>query len=111
MSAVRKAELEELWKRVGLSELRGSVQKAEGLIRDFEEALRALPPCDECARARLLEQIRGTGGRLSGEVVSLSVLAESLKTAMETAEQARQALEGAPPEPCRCPSGGCACHG
>lgn len=110
MSAVSREDLEELWKRVGLSQLRGSVLKAEGLIRDFEEALRALPPCDKCARARLLEQIRGTGGRLSGEVVSLAVLAESLKTTMEVTEQARKALEGDPPEPCRCPDGGCTCH-
>lgn len=34
----------------------------EGLIGGFEEALKALPSCDDCARVALLDQIRKTGG-------------------------------------------------
>lgn len=91
---VTQADLDELWRRVGLSELRG-----------------ALPSCDQCARARLLEQIRGAGGRLSSEAVNLSVPAESVKTTVKAAEDAQCTLETNPPQPCRCPAGECRCHG
>jgi len=108
---VTQADLDELWGRVGLSELRGALLRVQELSREFERALRALPPCDQCARARLLEQIRSAGGRLSSEAVNLSILAESVKTTVKAAEDAQCMLETNPPQPCHCPAGECRCHG
>lgn len=108
---VTQADLDGLWKRVGLGELRAALLRVQELNREFERVLGALPSCDQCARAKLLEQIRGVGGRLSSEAVNLSVLAESVKTTVKVAEDAQCMLETNPPQPCRCPAGQCRCHG
>lgn len=108
---VTQTDLDELWRRVGLGELRGALLRVQELSREFEEALRALPSCDQCARAKLLEQIRSTGGRLSSEAVSLSIMAESVKSTVKAVEDAQCMLETNPPQPCHCPAGECLCHG
>jgi len=111
MSLFRDSDIDALWKRVGLQELREALARTEELIRGFEGALKAMPSCDDCAQVALLDQIRKTGGRLSSETVSLSVLAENLKEAVATAELAQAELGANAPDPCRCPTGLCTCHG
>lgn len=44
---------EELWRRVGLVELRQALGRAQTLIQRFEETLKKLPSCDECAHENL----------------------------------------------------------
>ncbi len=109
--AVTQEDLDGLWKRVGLGQLRAALLRVQGLNREFERVLRLLPSCDQCARAKLLEQIRGAGSRLSSEAVNLSVLAESVKSTVKAAEDAQCMLETNPPQPCHCPHGECRCHG
>lgn len=104
-------DAEGLWRGVGLGELREALKEVEALMRHFEASLRALPPCTACARVNLLQQIRATGSRLGGKIVSLSVLAETLKGAVGAAEQAAAQLAANTPEPCHCPGAQCACHG
>lgn len=103
-------DAEGLWKDVGLEELREALKEVQSLTRHFEASLQALPPCTACARGNLLQQIRSTGSRLSGKIVSLTVLAETLKEAVGAAEQAAAQLEAAAPEPCQCPGARCTCH-
>ena len=101
---------EELWKRVGLHELRDTLEQVTILMNRFEQALQALPPCNHCAQAALLEQVHRTGNQLSGQVVSLTVLAETLKQAVAVSERAHEMLSASQLTPCRCPSGPCTCH-
>lgn len=103
-------DAEDLWRRVGLDELRCALVRIECLTKQFEQALRALPPCSRCARVSLMEQIRETGGRLSGEAGSLSALAETLKRAVAAAEQTQAALAANAPEACHCTTSRCTCH-
>ena len=100
---------EELWKRVGLEELRQVLERVTALAREFEEALKALPPCDACAQAMLLERIEASGRRLSGTVISVSTLADVLRHAQVAAEKARQQLVTCAPESCSCLPGHCSC--
>lgn len=111
MEPNKNSDIEELWGRVGLEELQQAVGKIHQLMCDFEETLKGLPSCNQCAKAELLERVRVAGTRLSSEAVSLTVLAESLKEAAAIAEKSRQCLTADPPSPCRCPKGNCACHG
>lgn len=104
-------DTEDIWRRVGLEELRHALVRARGLMERFEQALRTLPPCNTCARASLLEQIDTAGRHLSGEAASLSVLASTLKQAVASAEQTQAALVVNAPDPCHCSSGQCTCHG
>ena len=104
-------DIEKLWGKVGLEELQRAVDGILRLTHDFEETLKGLPSCNQCAKAEMLERIRVAGTRLSSEAVSLSVLAESLKKAAEIAEKSQECLTANPPSPCRCPTGGCVCHG
>ncbi len=110
MSKVNSVDSEILWRRIGLKELRQALIGVEVLTRQFEEALRALPTCDECARTVLLEQINAAGSRLSSQVVSLAVLASTLKKAGAKAEEKIGQLMERPPDPCHCPSRECTCH-
>ena len=105
-----QVESEDLWRRVGLEELRRTLAQVSDLIKDFERALRALPSCNQCARVALLEQIRGAGEALGRQTISLAMLAESLEGAVAAAEQTKAAFTANAPEPCRCPSGPCTCH-
>lgn len=100
----------ELWRRVGLEELRSTLERVQGLTEQFETALRALPPCDTCARSSLLKQLEIAGQRLGSEAISISVLAESLHQAMMAIEKAHKELGETSATPCQCPSGHCTCH-
>ncbi|MBI4341649.1 MAG: hypothetical protein HY598_05145 [Candidatus Omnitrophica bacterium] len=102
-------ESEGLWKRVGLEELRQALERVTALAGEFEAALKALPPCDACARALLLERIEAAGRRLGGAAISVSTLADVLRQAQATAEHAQQELVRCAPESCACPPGQCSC--
>ena len=104
-------DLEELWRRVGLTELRQALGRAQTAIERFEETLKKLPSCDECARDSLLEQIRAASNEVGIEAVSLSVLAETLEGAVSAAECAHEGLKAGAPDPCECGAGECTCHG
>lgn len=106
----RTIDSEDIWRRVGLDQLRQALVSTQNLAESFEQSLRALPPCNACARVSLLEQIRTTGGRLSGEVTSLSVLADTLKQAVAAAEKTQIDLIANAPYPCQCSKGQCTCH-
>ena len=110
MESSSSADVELLWKRVGLKELRSALSQVDELARHFEATLRTLPPCDQCARAVLFEQIQKTGSRLSGKVTTLSALAGTLEDAAKATEKARRDLEKNCPLPCQCKEGACACH-
>ena len=99
-----------LWRRVGLDELRQALVRIEELMYGFENTLRSLPPCNACARAKLVERIQSDSHQLSREMTTLSVLAESLKGALGTAEQCTTDLTANAPAPCRCTGGACTCH-
>jgi hypothetical protein len=101
---------DDLWRRVGLDELRQALARVENLSSGFEKALRTLPPCNTCARVSLLEQIQTAGRHLSSEAASLSVLAGTLKQAVSAAEKMQAELATNIPEPCQCSSGKCICH-
>lgn len=103
-------ESEALWKRVGLEELRAALLRITRLALEFEEALKALPPCDSCARASLLEKIEASGRELGGAAITVSSLADVLRQAQETAEAACKELGTCAPEACACPPGRCACN-
>ena len=102
-------ESEALWKRVGLEELREALLCVMRLAAEFEEALKALPPCDSCARAVLLERIEVGGRKLGGEAISVSMLAEVLRQAQVTLEAAHEELIRCAAESCACPPGTCTC--
>ena len=102
--------ISELWKSVGLEELRLALRKVEEECGKFENSLRALPECDQCARVALLEQIQKTGKELGGEIISLVTLSETLKQAVGTAEEAQVVLSQNCPPACCCKSGKCPCH-
>ena len=110
MSETHEVDSNDLWRRVGLDELRQALARVQGLTAGFEKALRTLPPCNTCARVSLLEQIQATGRHLSSEAASLSVLASTLKQAVAAAEQMQAELAANAPEPCQCSSGECTCH-
>ncbi len=101
---------ENLWKRLGLEQLRGSLKKVERLSESFEATLNDLPKCDQCAKVALIERIQSSAGELGGEVVGLSALAGTLKASIEAAEQAKVALEQECPENCKCSGEPCKCH-
>src|SRR3989338_3167269 len=102
MATIPELNSEDLWRRVGLDELRQALVRTQGLIQEFEQALRTLPPCNACARVSLLEQIHTAGRHLSGEAASLSVLAGVLTQAVAAAEQTQTELAANAPSPCRC---------
>ena len=110
MATIPGLNSEDLWRRVGLDELRQTLVRAQGLMERFEQALRTLPPCNTCARVSLLEQIHSAGRHRSGEAGSLSVLAGVLTQAVAAAEQTQTELAANAPPPCRCSSGQCTCH-
>lgn len=102
---------EDLWRRVGLGELRKAIVQAEAQVRQFEQALRCLPPCDACARGQLLEQLQLTSSRVGREVAGVSMLAGALREAVTAVEQLPETLAAKTPEPCRCRQGqSCTCH-
>ncbi len=103
-------ESEALWKRVGLEELREVLLRVMALTQEFEQALKALPPCDSCARAALLDRIETSGRKLASAAVGVSTLAEVLRQAQVTLEAAQKELERCAPETCACPPGACTCN-
>lgn len=109
--SVTQVDLDELWKRVGLGELRGALEKVDSLRRDLEGLLRNLPSCDTCARAALMSQIEKAGIRLGGEVFGLTTMAASLGKTMAAAEGAIAQWVDQPVSPCRCSGEPCRCHG
>lgn len=104
-------DAENLWKRVGLEQLRHSLLKVEELTHSFEESLKGLPKCDQCAKVALIEKIQSSAGDLGGEVVGLSALAGTLKESIGSAERAKEALEQDCPDNCQCSGEPCTCHG
>ena len=95
---------------MGLHELRQALGRVTQDAQRFEQALRALPACDACAHATLLEYIGKTGRRLGSEAANLAILAETIKRAVATAEAAQARLTMTAPAPYRCQSEPCACH-
>ncbi len=110
MPSAKGLEGEELWRRVGLDELRQTLVRVETLMRVFEKTLRSLPSCNECAKARLLEHLRASSTRLGTVITGLAILAESLSSALTAAEQAQDGLTRQPVQPCRCSANPCTCH-
>lgn len=110
MAVSQGIDSEDIWRRVGLEELRRALVQVTDQMKGLEQVLRVLPPCNACARGQLLEQIQTAGSHLSRELVGLTVLAGSLKGAVTTAEQAQAELAANAPDPCRCSSGQCTCH-
>ena len=106
----REVDAEELWRRVGLAELRQALVRTEELMVRFEHTLHALPPCTTCARAKLLEQLERQTGRLAQEMTGLAVLAATLKQTLATLEQTQAGLQRDAPAPCRCRTDVCTCH-
>ena len=110
MSEPALFDVENIWKRVGLEKLRQQLRQVIVSSKKFEQSLRSLPACNECAKVVLLEHIQKTGRRLSGQVVSLTTLAETLKSTLKATEHVEKILiENAPP-PCKCGSQKCSCH-
>ena len=104
-------DIERLWRRVGLQELRQTLKKVGTLMDSFGQTLKSLPSCDECAKAVLLEQIRATSNQVGVEAVSISVLAETLRESVTVTEKATAQLNANAPDPCRCAGEVCRCHG
>ena len=99
-----------LWKRIGLHELRSQLENVVGAAKRFEQALKELPTCDECAKLALLEHIQNTGRKLGTQAASLSVLAESLKSSVNAVQSYQLRLTEHEPHPCRCKGSPCSCH-
>ena len=110
MSTPDPIDTDAIWRRVGLEELRQALRHIEDAMGSFQKTVQGLPPCNTCARARLLEHIRATSHRLGTEVVSLSVLADAMRMALEHAERTQARLMAQPPDPCRCDDRPCTCH-
>ena len=108
---VEPIDSEELWRRVGLGELRLALGEVHGLSVVFEQAVQQLPACTQCARNSFLEEVHRSGAQLSRQAASLSVLAETLKVAASSALAAAEDLASQPPTPCRCGGNPCTCHG
>lgn len=106
----RTREGEELWRRVGLEELRAALAEVKRSLRRFERTLEDLPPCSTCARTMLLEHIHTAGRELTGRVTGVALLAESLREAVAEAERVHATLSRETRKPCRCASGICTCH-
>lgn len=104
-------ETEQLWRRIGLEELRQAVEKTQQAINDFQRAVEALPDCEHCARVALLEKVGHSSAALERSVVGVNVLASVLQEAVAVAGQARQRLALKPPAACRCPGEPCQCEG
>jgi DNA repair ATPase RecN len=100
----------ELWGRLGLAELRRALIQTEQLMARFEQTLHALPPCTKCAHSQLLQRLETETAQLGRDMTSLSVLAESIRQALQAVEQADASLRRSAPSPCRCTSGSCTCH-
>lgn len=103
-------EIEELWKNIGLEELRSALGRVDVSFRRFEKALAALPACNECAKTALLSEIETSGTELGGEVVGLLSLAGTLKAAVAAVEKTHAEFLQNCPEPCRCSGPTCTCH-
>lgn len=101
---------EQLWKRIGLHELRSALENVANAAKRFEQALGELPVCDECAKFALLEHIQNTGRKLGTQAASLSVLAESLKGSADVAQNLKAGLVEHAPKPCQCSGKVCSCH-
>lgn len=101
---------EQIWKRIGLHELRSALENVVKAAQRFEQALEELPTCDECAKLALLEHIQDTGRKLGTQAASLSVLAESLKGTESVAENLKLSLIERAPKPCKCRGKACSCH-
>jgi len=99
-----------IWKRVGLHDLRSQLENVVSAAKHFEQALKELPSCDECAKFALLEYIQNTGRKLGAQAASLSVLAESLKSTIDAVHNYRTELAENPPHPCNCKGDHCSCH-
>jgi len=110
MSPVDDLDTNELWRRVGLEELRASIRKVESASREFERILRELPPCNRCARASLLRQIQDSGAHLSSKSGSISALAAVVKESVEQFEIELENFESETISECACSSGPCTCH-
>lgn len=101
---------DELWRRVGLEELRHTIRQTEDAVHAFEQALKHLPTCNACARLALLEQLRGSSRNLGREAVGLQVLIATLQQTMDIVEREQAVLSEHSPTPCRCAGEPCRCH-
>ncbi len=110
MTAELFSTSEQIWKRIGLHELRSVLENVTNAAKSFEQALRELPTCDECAKLALLEYIQNTGRKLGTQAASLSVLAESLKGSADVAQNLKSNLIEHAPKPCKCNGKVCSCH-
>ena len=103
------ASINKLWQKLGLQELRERLKEVVSSAEGFEQALKALPACDKCARLILLDQIERTGRKLGSEVISLTAMAETLKSVGQAAEDAQTKLSQGIPGPCQCREEECVC--
>ncbi|PIQ84645.1 MAG: hypothetical protein COV75_01205 [Candidatus Omnitrophica bacterium CG11_big_fil_rev_8_21_14_0_20_63_9] len=111
MTIEQPLDTQELWRRVGLEQLRNTLGRISRMIVEFEEVLRSLPSCNECARSQLIQQLNQRSTTLSAEFTTLAVLAEGLQQAVAQTEAAHGELLERIPSPCHCASHPCTCHG
>lgn|SRR3989338_9002497 len=103
-------DMEQIWKRLGLDELRQALVTVVVSAQRFEQALRKLPSCNACARVGLLENIEDSGKTLGSEVIDLTVLAATLKNAVAKTEKTKEQLEKNVLHSCGCGEQKCSCH-
>lgn len=103
-------DIEKLWKRIGLGELRKQLKSVIQTIEEFEQTVKLLPGCDQCAKVALLEHIEKEGRRLGTQVMSLTALTSTLKGASNAAETLERKFLDTMPHPCQCGETPCTCH-
>ncbi len=103
-------DAEHLWRRVGLDELHKIFKDIEEKFKLFSALLHSLPPCDECAKLILIEEIEKTGRKLNAQVAGLTSLAETLRSSFEITEKLKTNLVENAPHLCQCKQGNCICH-
>ena len=101
---------EQIWKRLGLEELRHALVTVVASAQRFEQALRKLPDCDACARVALLENIVDSGKTLGSEVINLTALTGTLKKAVAETEKIQEQLGRNASDSCGCGDSKCNCH-
>lgn len=107
---VRVLDSDELWRRVGLAELRQALVRTEELLVRFEQTLQTLPPCTKCAHSQVLGQLETETAGLSREMTGLAALAHAIRESAVALERTHAQLRRDAPAPCQCRAGTCTCH-
>lgn len=103
-------EAEQLWRRIGLEELRQAIKKTRQTMDDFERTVEALPDCEHCARAAILQEVGHSSAALERSVIGVNLLASVLQETVAAVDKAKQTTAGRPVTACRCPAGPCQCQ-